>query len=50
MFNSLYEGGAVFADLDVLLRERNFVLHDIYKPKYNDQGMLMWGNAIYLRR
>lgn len=49
MFNSLYEGGAVFADLDGLLRERGFRLHDIYKPKYNAQGMLMWGNAIYLR-
>jgi len=49
MFNSLYEGGALFADLDRLLRECGFRLHDIYKPKYNDQGMLMWGNAIYLR-
>lgn len=49
MFNSLYEGGALFADLDRLLRECSFRLHDIYKPKYNDQGMLMWGNAIYLR-
>ncbi len=49
MFNTLYEGGAVFADLDTLLRGRGFRLHDIYKPKYNAHGMLMWGNAIYLR-
>jgi FkbM family methyltransferase len=50
MFNSLYEGGAVFADLDAELRACGFLLHDIYKPKYNEAGMLMWGNAIYLRR
>ena len=49
MFNQLYEGGAVFADLDGLLRGLNFRLHDIYKPRYNTEGMLMWGNAIYLR-
>ncbi len=49
MFNSLYEGGAVFADLDAELRTCGFLLHDIFKPKYNERGMLMWGNAIYLR-
>ena len=49
MFNALYEGGAVFSDLDGLLREHGYRLHDIYKLKYNAQGMLMWGNAIYLR-
>lgn len=50
IFNSLYDGGAVFADLDAELRACGFLLHDIYKPKYNASGMLMWGNAIYLRR
>jgi FkbM family methyltransferase len=49
MFNQLYEGGAVFADLDAELRACGFRLHDIYKPRYNPAGMLMWGNAIYLR-
>jgi len=50
MFNNLYEGGAVFADLDAELRACGFLLHDIYKPKHNASGMFMWGNAIYLRK
>lgn len=50
MFNRLYEGGAVFADLDAELRACGFLLQDIFKPKYDQAGMLLWGNAIYLRR
>lgn len=48
LFNPLYEGGAVFSEIDLCLREYGFVLHDIFKPKYNPSGLLMWGNAIYL--
>lgn len=48
LFNVLYDGGAIYSQLDQYLREYGFVLYDIYKPKYNDNGLLMWGNAIFL--
>lgn len=48
LFNPLYEGGAVFSDIDKVLRERGFVLHNIYKPRSDNNDMLLWGNAIYV--
>lgn len=48
LFNPLYDGGAVHSEIDLYLREYGFVLYDIFKPKYNPEGLLMWGNAIFL--
>ena len=48
LFNPLYSGGAIYSDIDLFLRKYGFVLYDIYKPKYNSNGLLLWGNAIYL--
>ncbi len=48
LFNSLYDGGSLHSEIDLCLRECGFVLYDIFKPKYNPNGLLMWGNAIYL--
>jgi FkbM family methyltransferase len=48
LFNSLYEGGALFGQIDLCLRERGFALYDIYKPKYHANRCLMWANALYL--
>ncbi len=48
LFNSLYDNGAIFCEIDLFLRKQGFVLHDIYKPKYDSNGLLLWGNAIYL--
>lgn len=48
LFNSLYEGGAIYSEIDLLLRNNGFMLHDIYKPRYNDKGSLMWANAIFI--
>jgi FkbM family methyltransferase len=48
-YNSIYEGGALFSDIDLLLRECGFVLYDVFKPRYNLQKQLMWGNALYLK-
>jgi len=48
LFNSLYDDGAIFSEIDLFLRKHGFVLHDIYKPKYDSNGLLLWGNAIYL--
>ena len=48
LFNPLYKNGSIFCEIDLFLREYGFVLHDIYKPKYDSKGLLLWGNAIYL--
>jgi FkbM family methyltransferase len=48
LFNPLYDGGALYSEIDLYLREQEFVLYDIFKPKYNSTGLLMWGNAIYI--
>jgi len=48
LFNPLYEGGAVYSEIDLCLREAGFVLYNIYKPKTDDNGMLMWSNAIFV--
>jgi hypothetical protein len=48
LFNALYDGGAICSQLDLCLREYGFVLYDLFKPKYASNGLLMWGNAIFL--
>ncbi|MEZ5595571.1 MAG: FkbM family methyltransferase [Pseudomonadales bacterium] len=49
LFNPLYDGGGQFAQIDILLRTYGFALHDLFKPRYDNHGMLLWGNALYLR-
>jgi FkbM family methyltransferase len=48
LFNPLYEGGALYTDIDSCLRDYGFFLYDIFKPKYSPGGLLLWGNAIFL--
>jgi len=47
-FNCPYEGGAIYSEIDLFLRKYGFVLYDMYKPKYNPNGLIMWANAIYV--
>ena len=47
-FNSSYDGGALFWEVDQLLRECGFILYEIFQPKYHKSGSLFWGNAMYL--
>lgn len=47
-FNPLYEGGAIYSEIDLFLRDYGFALYDIYKPKYNPKGLIMWANAIFI--
>lgn len=49
-FNPMYEDGAVFAEIDRLLREYGFELYDFYGPKYGPNGVLLWANAIFINR
>jgi FkbM family methyltransferase len=47
-FHSVYDGGTTFSEIDGFLREHGFVLYDIYKPKYNRNGLIQWANALYV--
>jgi len=48
LFNPLYEGGALFSEIDLCLRNSGFVLYDIYKPRHHRDGKLLWANAIFI--
>ena len=50
LFNPLYEGGAIYSEIDLLLRDSGFILYDIYKPRYSGNGLLLWGNAIFIKQ
>lgn len=47
-FNPMYEEGAVFSQIDLLLREYGFELYDFYGPKYGPNARLLWANAIFI--
>lgn len=47
-FNPLYEGSAIYSEIDLFLREHGFALYDMYKPKYHPNGLIMWANAIFV--
>ncbi len=48
MFNSLYEGGALFGEVDQTLRESNFVLYNIYKPHCGPEGLIRSAMFLYI--
>jgi len=47
-FNPMYEGGALFGEIDALLRTAGFLLYNIYKPAADKRGMLLHANPIYI--
>ena len=47
-FQPLYDEGALFGQIDLLLREYGFELYDLYRPKYGPNGFLLWANAIFI--
>lgn len=48
LFNPLYDDGTIHSEVDLCLRESGFVIYDIYKPRYDKNGVLMWANAIFV--
>jgi len=46
-FNALYTGGALWSEIDLLLRESGFVLYTLLKPRADRQGTLIQANAVY---
>lgn len=49
MFNPLYEGAALYSEIDLWLRQQGFTLYNLYKPRMDNNGMLIWANAIFIR-
>lgn len=49
MFNPLYEGAALYSEIDLWLRAQGFILYNLYKPRMDKNGMLIWANAIFIR-
>jgi len=57
-FAPLYEGQALFAEVDAFLRQHGFLLFDLSRSRYRragfssdalTRGQLLWGDAIYWR-
>lgn len=48
-FNPLYEGGAIFGEIDMCLRENGFALYNLFKPRSDGNGMLIQADAIYVQ-
>jgi FkbM family methyltransferase len=47
-FNPLYNGGVLYGEIDSFFRKYGFVLYDMFKLKYNTNGLILWGNAIFI--
>ncbi|NLH41408.1 MAG: FkbM family methyltransferase [Planctomycetes bacterium] len=47
-FNAVYEGSPLYGEIDAFLRTQGFSLYDIYKPKYDPHGLLVYADAIFL--
>jgi FkbM family methyltransferase len=48
-FNAVYEGAPLYSEIDAFLRTQGFALYDMYKPKYDPHGLLVWADAIFLK-
>lgn len=47
-FNPMYEGGAIYSEIDLFLRGQGFGLYNIYKPRAHPDGMLDQANAVFV--
>jgi FkbM family methyltransferase len=48
-FNPMYDGGAIYSEIDLFLRSCGFSLYNLYKPRADRGGMLEQGNAIFVK-
>lgn len=49
-FIPLYEGAALFSDLNLFLRKNNFRLYNLYNLYSEPDGQLSSGDAVYLSK
>lgn len=48
LFAKLYENQANFYNLCELLSQYGYVLYELYNLKYGKNGVLAWGDAIFI--
>jgi len=48
--NPMYEGGALFSEIDSVLRQQGFQLFNLFGPRANACDLLINANAIYLHK
>lgn len=48
-YNPMYEGAALFSEIDLILRESGFMLYSMYRPQTDKSGMLTWADVIYVK-
>ncbi len=46
--NPLYDGGAIFSEIDLCLRDSGFLFYTILKPRCDKSGLMIQGNAIFV--
>ncbi len=49
-FNSVYNGGAIYSEIDLFLWEQGFALYDMFKPKYSPNGLILWASTILVNQ
>lgn len=47
-FNPRYEGGALLGDLDAYLRQQGFCLYNMFSPRADANGKLLWANVLFI--
>lgn len=47
-FNPLYDGGTIFSEIDLCLRESGFLLYTVLKPRCDKNGLMTQGDAIFV--
>lgn len=47
-FNPLYEGGSIYSEIDLCLREYGFMLYNIFKPASDEKDMLIQADVIFV--
>lgn len=40
-------GGTLHSEIDLFFSKQDFILYDLFKPKYSKGGLIMWANALY---
>jgi len=48
-FNRMYDGGAIYSEIDIFLREQGFSLFNFYKVRSDQNKMLEQANAIFVK-
>jgi FkbM family methyltransferase len=48
-FNNMYNGGALYSELDLFLRKYGFLPYDMYKMRYDAKGLIASGCVMFVQ-